>query len=315
MPSRNLSVIPRPVAEYDLRLLRIFKAVVENGGFSAAETELGITRSTISVHMANLETRMKLKLCIRGRQGFSLTEDGRTVYHATTSLFHSMDNFSVLISSLGKQLSGELVILCADQINEEYQPQFANVVSLIHQESSNLHLTFDGDSIANIEKLILSDKAHAGILPNFRRIDGLQYQTIIEEPLYLCCNSQHEIFTTPDESISEELLADLPAIHPGIDIDASGREQLKKLNLVARAYQFDTRKAMISSGKYIGYLPQSYIQQALKNRTLRVIHPKTMSYIFNLSLVTKTVPREVKKRDLIQRIFEHVFKAVCEKSI
>ncbi len=78
MPPRNM--IPRPVAEYDLRLLRVFKAVVENGGFSAAEAELGITRSTISVHMANLETRMQLKLCIRGRQGFSLTEDGRSDY-------------------------------------------------------------------------------------------------------------------------------------------------------------------------------------------------------------------------------------------
>ena len=27
------SIIPKPVTEYDLRLLRIFKAVVENGGF------------------------------------------------------------------------------------------------------------------------------------------------------------------------------------------------------------------------------------------------------------------------------------------
>jgi LysR family transcriptional regulator, transcriptional activator for bauABCD operon len=307
MSSRN--IIPRPVAEYDLRLLRIFKAVVENGGFSAAETDLGITRSTISVHMANLETRMQLKLCIRGRQGFALTEDGRSVYHAATSLFESMDNFSVLVTSLGKQFSGELVILCSDQINQEYQKQFARIVQLIYQESASLHLVFDGDSIANIEKLILSDKAHAGILPNFRRIDGLQYATIIEEPIYLCCSNHHAIFNLPDSDITLAQLSQLPAIHPGIDIDVNGREQLKKLNLVARAYQFDTRKSMILSGKYIGYLPQSYIQQELQNKTIRLIKPEKMSYLFNLSLVTKIVPREIKKRDLIQHIFSKVFAA------
>ena len=55
------SIIPKPVTEYDLRLLRIFLSVVEHGGFSAAENALGITRSTISVHMSSLEARMNLK--------------------------------------------------------------------------------------------------------------------------------------------------------------------------------------------------------------------------------------------------------------
>ena len=64
------SIIPKSITEYDLRLLRIFISVVEHGGFAAAENSLGITRSTISVHMSNLETRMKLKLCLRGRGGF-----------------------------------------------------------------------------------------------------------------------------------------------------------------------------------------------------------------------------------------------------
>lgn len=46
------SIIPKAITEYDLRLLRIFRTVVENGGFAAAENELGVTRSTISVHMS-----------------------------------------------------------------------------------------------------------------------------------------------------------------------------------------------------------------------------------------------------------------------
>ena len=81
------------VGDYEIRLLRVFKTVVECGGFSAAEVELNISRSTISVHMSNLEARLKLKLCQRGRSGFALTEEGLTIYNATRQLFSRLAEF------------------------------------------------------------------------------------------------------------------------------------------------------------------------------------------------------------------------------
>jgi DNA-binding transcriptional LysR family regulator len=301
------SIIPKQVTEYDLRLLRIFKAVVENGGFAAAEGELGITRSTISVHMSNLESRMKLKLCLRGRGGFSLTEDGQAVYYASIELFDSLNDFSLLVNSLGSELSGELVILCADQLDVAKQLKLAKIIQIIHDSCPNLHLVLDGETIYNIEKLLLKDKAHIALFPGYQQTEGLCYQPIYSEPIYLCCSKQHELFNQVDTFISEEKLASVPAIHPGIDIDGSGREQLKKLNLLAKAYQFDTRKAMILSGRYIGYLPQSYIQQELNNGDMRIIQPSSLTYQFNLSLVYKVHPKEVNKVDLLKKAFAKVF--------
>jgi len=301
------SIIPKPVTEYDLRLLRIFKAVVENGGFAAAENELGVTRSTISVHMSNLETRMKLKLCLRGRGGFSLTEEGQAVYYATINLLESLNDFSLLVGSLGSELSGELVILCADQLDVAKQQKLAKVIQIVHDSFPNLHLVLDGDTIHNIEKLLLKDKAHIALFPGYQQTEGLCYQPIYSEPIYLCCSKQHEFFNQVDTLITEEQLATVPAIHPGIDIDTSGREQLKKLNLSAKAYQFDTRKAMVLSGRYIGYLPQSYIQQELNNGDIRIIQPSSLTYQFNLSLVYKKSPREVNKVDLLKEAFAKAF--------
>lgn len=301
------SIIPKPVTEYDLRLLRIFKAVVENGGFSAAENELGITRSTISVHMSSLESRMKLKLCLRGRGGFSLTEDGQAVYYGAISLFDSLNDFSLLVSSLSSELSGELVILCADQLDVAKQQKLAQVIQTVHDKYPDLHLVLDGDSIHNIEKLLLKDKAHIGLFPSYQETEGLCYDSIYSEPIYLCCSKQHEFFSQVDTAISEESLASAPAIHPGIDIDSSGREQLKKLNLSAKAYQFDTRKAMVMSGRYIGYLPRSSIQQELNNGEIRIIQPSSLTYEFNLSMVYKKHPRETNKVELLKKAFAKAF--------
>ena len=301
------SIIPKPVTEYDLRLLRIFKAVVENGGFAAAEKELGITRSTISLHMSNLETRMKLKLCLRGRGGFSLTEDGQSVYQATINMFNSLDDFSLFVGSLRQELSGELVILCADQLGLAKQQKLAEVIQIIHDKSPNLHLVLDGDSIQAIEKSLLKDKAHVGIFPGYQQIEGLDYTALSSEPIYLCCSNQHPFFNLVDQEISADMLADTPAIHPGIDIDTQGREQLKKLNLAAKAYQFDTRKAMILSGRYLGYMPQSYIQKELNKGLIRIIKPSELTYQFDLSLVVKKSPRENNKVALLQQAFQRVF--------
>ena len=57
------------LSDADMRLLRVFKSVVDCGGMAAAELELNIGISTISKHVKDLETRLGLTLCHRGRSG------------------------------------------------------------------------------------------------------------------------------------------------------------------------------------------------------------------------------------------------------
>jgi DNA-binding transcriptional LysR family regulator len=48
------------VGDTDIRLLKVFRAVVECGGMAAAELELNIGRSTISRHVKDLEQRLEI---------------------------------------------------------------------------------------------------------------------------------------------------------------------------------------------------------------------------------------------------------------
>ena len=54
------------ISDMDLRLLRVFRTVVDCGGMAAAELELNIGTSTVSRHIKDLETRLGLTLCRRG---------------------------------------------------------------------------------------------------------------------------------------------------------------------------------------------------------------------------------------------------------
>ena len=53
----------------DLRLLRVFIALVDSDGFAGAQIALNLSQSTLSTHLADLEKRIGGALCVRGRLG------------------------------------------------------------------------------------------------------------------------------------------------------------------------------------------------------------------------------------------------------
>jgi DNA-binding transcriptional LysR family regulator len=76
----------------DLRLLNIFKVVVENNGVTPAQDVLGKNKATISIALSDLETRFGFSLCQRGRGGFKLTPEGEVIYRAYLALHEGIDN-------------------------------------------------------------------------------------------------------------------------------------------------------------------------------------------------------------------------------
>ena len=67
------------LADIDIKLLRVFLAIVEAGGFAAAQAQLNLSPSRISTLLADLEARLGMRLCQRGRVGFRLTDKGRAL--------------------------------------------------------------------------------------------------------------------------------------------------------------------------------------------------------------------------------------------
>ncbi|TFZ33058.1 LysR family transcriptional regulator, partial [Pseudomonas syringae] len=88
------------VSDFDIRLLRLFKSVVAAGGFSAAESVLGIGRSAISQQLSDLEQRPGLRLCQRGRACFSLTDAGRWAHQSSLQLLSAQESFRTEVNGL-----------------------------------------------------------------------------------------------------------------------------------------------------------------------------------------------------------------------
>ena len=122
------------VTNFDIRLLRVFRAVVECGGFSAAEVELNISRSAISISMSDLEERVGLRLCQRGRAGFSLTEEGKRVYHACLQLMAALEDFRTGVNAIHAELKGELIIGITNNLVTMKHMKVTNITASMNQK-------------------------------------------------------------------------------------------------------------------------------------------------------------------------------------
>jgi DNA-binding transcriptional LysR family regulator len=71
----------------NLHHLRLFAAVVEQGGFTNAARTLRLSQPAISKSLNELERQLHVSLLERGARGVRLTEAGRALYGRARELF------------------------------------------------------------------------------------------------------------------------------------------------------------------------------------------------------------------------------------
>lgn len=196
------------LGDMDIRLLRIFKAVVECGGFSAAEVQLNISRSAISISMADLEQRLGLRLCQRGRAGFALTEEGRQVHEAALQLFASLDGFRTQVNAIHAELRGELNIGITDNLVTMQHMRITDALTRLKRRGPGIHIHISMLPPNEIELRVLDGRLHIGVVPDLRTLAGLDYLPLYGEDSQLYCSDSHPLFGLPAPTASEILAQD-----------------------------------------------------------------------------------------------------------
>ena len=96
----------------DLRQLRYFMAVAEEGQITAAARRLRISQPPLSHELARLENELGTQLVRRGPRGVTLTEAGRLLYERGTRILEMTSAAEHEVSSVGRGLTGTLRLAC-----------------------------------------------------------------------------------------------------------------------------------------------------------------------------------------------------------
>jgi LysR family transcriptional regulator, transcriptional activator for bauABCD operon len=284
MPRRS-SALAGQISDADLRLLRIYRKVVECGGFSAAEVELNISRAAISMAMNDLETRLSLRLCQRGRSGFSLTQEGAEVYEAALQLLASVEGFRTRVNSLHSQLKGELNIGITDNLVTMPQMHITNALSALKRRGPEVRINIRMIPPNDIELGVLDGRLHTGVIPTLKTLPGLQYRALYEEASRLYCGAGHPLFKA--DTMSLEALANHDAVMPAYAQTPEIKAKLESLKASASATDREGIAFLILSGCYIGYLPTHYAERWVRDGKMRALNPETCHHMTRYSAITR----------------------------
>lgn len=274
------------VTDFDLRLLRLFKTVSECGSFSAAESVLGITKSAISLHMSDLEKRLGMRLCQRGRAGFALTDEGREVLRAGAAVLAAIEGFRSEVNELHQQLRGDLNIGIINNLVTQPQMRITSAFKAIRGQGTGVRINLSMSTPLEIERGILDGRLHVGAVPIITPLSGLDYRTLYEERSYLYCSVGHPLFTRSTH-ISKDELGRTDAVAPSyrMTAEAIGLHQL--LNCAATASDREGIAFLILTGSYVGFLPDHYASNWVARGQMKPINPDQLFFEAPLAIVTR----------------------------
>ncbi|WP_010487386.1 LysR family transcriptional regulator [Pseudomonas sp. S9] len=275
------------VSDFDIRLLKLFRSVVESGGFSAAESVLGIGRSAISQQMSDLEQRLGLRLCQRGRAGFALTEEGREVFQSTQQLLAALESFRTEVNGLHQNLRGELNIGLTDNLVTVQHMRITNALSRLKERGPDVRVHIRMTPPSEVEQGVLDGRLHIGVVPQSGALSGLDYQPLYGERSLLYCAVGHPLFYADDQLLDDERLNTQDAIAPTFRLPPEIQTHYQVLNCTASASDREGMAFLILTGRYIGYLPDHYANAWVQQGRLRALKPDVRFYDLNLAAVTR----------------------------
>lgn len=258
MNQRKISLLGQ-LGDVDLRLLRIFRKVVECGGFASAEVELNISRAAISMAMSDLETRLSMRLCQRGRSGFALTNEGHFVFDATLQLLAAVENFRSGVNSLHSTLTGELNIGITDNLVTMPSMRVTEALRGLKAHGDNIHINIRMAPPNDIEMAVLEGGLHTGVVPELKQLAGLEYQHLYSEQSALYCSESHPLFTQANITLQQVSAYD--AVVPSYAQNAEIKRAHEHLQAKASATDREGVAFMVLTGSYIGFLPTHYAKR------------------------------------------------------
>jgi len=274
--------------DIDIKLLKIFRTVAEQQSFSHAAEYLNTSLSNISMNMAQLESRLQMRLCERGVKGFKLTDQGQRVLDASDELNQAIHKFQVQVGSVADDMHKEFRIGVLSETIAERKMYISDILADLEENlpGSFFHLEFR-------QSLKLKDKVNTGELlcaiGYFNNLPpSYQSRHLYSEKHFCYCGSKHELFNVPYEDIDLNVLKKYRIA--GYDDMWDDEKQLVPLFTKHDSCSRTSEGilALILTGNYVGLLPSSFAQHWVDAGLIRIIDGEELKLGVDIRLIYKS---------------------------
>jgi DNA-binding transcriptional LysR family regulator len=180
----------------DLRQLRYFAAVARTGHLTRAAETLGMQQPPLTQQIRRLEAEAGLALFERHPKGMRLTEAGCALLADAERL---LADFDALRLRLHERSAGERGTLALAFTSSAAAHAFIpRALREMRQHHPGVELRIDEDHAAAVTDAVAAARLHAGLIrAPVARPDGLQFETLLREPLMFALPADHALAARP----------------------------------------------------------------------------------------------------------------------
>jgi DNA-binding transcriptional LysR family regulator len=273
------------ISDFDLKLIRTFRAVADCSGFSLAEIELNTTKSAISKQIADLEIRLGVQLCYRGRSGFALTAEGQLVYDASTTLFSALEGFRTNLSALQKDPAGILHVGCIDTLVTSKKSPITEILTKFSTDFPNVKIKMITTSAAEIDQSVADRRMQIGFSVDRGVVKGAKSLQLFSELSYLYCGKNHLFFDRDQSELTLDLLNSQRFAQHAYSESELHDESKTGLKPAASGQFTEAIAMLIMTGNFIGFLPQHYARSWVEAGAMQALFPQNIRKLSKICML------------------------------
>lgn len=269
----------------DIRLLRVFHCVAAEKGFAPAAVRLGLSEAAVSRAMSDLEARLGLRLCTRGRGGFTLEPDGEFVLRAAQRLMNAIDDVSDQLKGYRLGMMGELRLAITESTLSDHKNRVSEHIARYKARAPDVRIELIVLPPSGVRGAIRDGRAHVGFLPAHSRADDLDYQDMHKERMSLYCSRAHPLFGRP--CTKEDIYAAEIASPDYLTRESLGVHG-DRMRIVSRTNSIEGIGILVMTGGYLGFLPDHLARHWVQQGQLQELMPRVFSYHIRFCAVTRS---------------------------
>lgn len=252
-----------------IRSLKVYCDIVQLRSFSKAAEENGVSQSSASQLVHQLEERLGVQLIDRSKRPFTLTPEGSKYYDGCTKLVRRYEDLEHEVRTLHEDVASRLSIASIYSIGLAHMSQFQREFLAKHPKA---HIRLDYLHPDDVYDAVESEQSDLGIVSFPERSRRLGVIPWRDESLVLAVAPSHPLSglsSAPAEALADH---EMIAFQRGLKIrDAIDRELAKQRVETRVACEFDnieTIKLAVTIGDGFALLPEPTLAREVAAGTL-----------------------------------------------
>ncbi|MGN7311031.1 LysR family transcriptional regulator [Alkalicoccobacillus gibsonii] len=243
----------------DLKQLRYFKEIVEQGNISAAAEKLYMSQPPLSQQLRALEQELGTLLFDRNGRKLELTEAGRSLYQYAEEILQLTEEAKQHTRDVGAGLKGILSV----GVNTFSSSELLEGLQHFHSLYPNVHLKIQQNESGHLCQLVKERKLELALIRLPLNLSEFEVLHIKDEPFYFVTSMDSPL----GETTTWDQIAEYPFMLPsteGLGVYSLIRERLAKRGVhqpIGECSDIQLLSQMIANNMTHAIVPEAFVKQ------------------------------------------------------